>query len=482
MGIFLLSCVALIVGYFLYGFFIEKVFKINPQKKTPAVLYADGVDYVPLPIHKIFLIQFLNIAGSGPVFGAILGALYGPICLLWIVLGTVFAGAVHDYLSGMLSLRYKGRSVSFLMEKFFGTGFKCFFLIFLVFFLILVGAVFAMSPAQMLANETSSSFLFWIFTIFGYYFLATLLPIDKIIGRFYPYFALLLLGVTISLIGVLFTRGTSFYPNLTILNQHPDGLPIFPLMFVTIACGALSGFHATQSPMMARCLTNEKYGRPVFYGAMITEGVIALMWATLGMSFYQGSQHLYDALQNGGPIFVVSDIAKDFLGSVGGFLTVLSVVILSVTSGDTAFRSARLNLADVLHLSQKIIRNRLLLSIAVLLGGIGLCFIPLMSIWSYFGWANQLLATLTLWTCTLYLRRRHSLYVLTLLPALFMTVVCITYITYERIGLNLPLETARVIGISVSFLFFWVFVQKKRLFFYKGILKFEDQIKKKGHV
>ncbi len=461
MGLFLLSCAALIAGYFVYGAFIEKVFKINPSKRTPAVLYADGVDYVPLPTYKIFLIQFLNIAGLGPVFGAILGALYGPVCLLWIVLGSVFAGAVHDYLSGMLSLRYKGQSVTFLMEKFFGARFRGFFLIFLVFFLILVGAVFAMSPAQMLANETPPSFLFWICVIFGYYFLATLLPIDKIIGRFYPYFALLLLGVTVGLIAVLFTRGMPFYPDLTISNQHPAGLPIFPLMFVTIACGALSGFHATQSPMMARCLTNEKYGRPVFYGAMITEGIIALMWATLGMSFYQGSAHLYEAVQTGGPIFVVSAIAKDFLGSVGGFLTVLSVVILSITSGDTAFRSARLNLADVLHLPQKEVRNRLLLSAIVLLGGIGLCFIPLMSIWTYFGWANQLLATSTLWICTLYLRRRHTLYILTLLPALFMTSVCATYIAYEKIGFHLPLEVAQGIGIGTSLLFLLIFVWKR---------------------
>ncbi len=461
MGIFLLSCLALIMGYIFYGAFIEKIFKINPRKKTPALLYTDGVDYVPLPTYKIFLIQFLNIAGLGPVFGAILGALYGPVCLFWIVLGSIFAGAVHDYLSGMLSLRYKGQSITFLMEKFFGKQFKALFLIFLVFFLILVGAVFAMSPAQMLANETPPSFLFWICIIFLYYFLATLLPIDKIIGRFYPLFALLLLGVTVSLTFVLFFRGVDFYPNLSLTNQHPADLPIFPLMFVTIACGALSGFHATQSPMMARCLTNEKYGRPVFYGAMITEGVIALMWATLGISFYHGSPLLYEAVQKGGPIYVVSSIAKDFLGSFGGFLTVLSVVILSITSGDTAFRSARLSLADVLHMSQKDIRNRLVLSIFVLAGGIGLCFIPLMSIWTYFGWANQLLATSTLWICTLYLRRRNSLYILTLLPALFMTAVCTTYIAYEKIGLNLPLHMAQGIGIGVSILLLIVFLLRK---------------------
>lgn len=450
MLIFLLSCLLLVAGYALYGLFVEKIFKINPQRITPAVRYADGVDYVPLPTYKIFLIQFLNIAGLGPVFGAILGALYGPVCLFWIVLGSIFAGGVHDYLSGMLSLRYKGQSVTFLMEKFFGNRFKYFFLLFLTFFLLLVGAVFAMSPAQMLAEATKTPFLFWITVVFGYYFLATLLPIDKIIGRFYPLFALLLLCVTVLLISVLFTRDMPFYPNLSLTNQHPAGLPIFPIMFVTIACGALSGFHATQSPMMARCLTNEKYGRPVFYGAMITEGIIALMWATLGISFYQGSPDLWKAIQNGGPGHVVSEVAEQFLGSVGGFLTILSVVILSITSGDTAFRSARLNFADFLKYPQQKIRNRLMLSLFILGGGILLTLFDLTRIWTYFGWANQVLATLTLWICSLYLARKKKLYWITLLPAVFMTAVCATYIATEKIGFNIPLFFAQLFGITIA--------------------------------
>ncbi len=466
MLIFLVSCAFLILGYAFYGLIVEKIFKINPQRLTPALKYTDGVDYVPLPTYKIFLIQFLNIAGLGPVFGAILGALYGPVCLLWIVLGSVFAGAVHDYLSGMLSLRYKGQSITFLMEKFFGQRFKYFFLLFLTFFLLLVGAVFAMSPAQMLAQATHTSFSFWIIIVFGYYFLATLLPIDKIIGRFYPLFALLLLCVTVMLVSVLFTRDMPFYPNLSLMNQHPNKLPIFPLMFVTIACGALSGFHATQSPMMARCLTNEKYGRPVFYGAMITEGVIALMWATLGISFYQGSPELFNAIQKGGPGHVVSEIASNFLGSFGGLLTILSVVILSITSGDTAFRSARLTFADFLKYPQSKIKNRLILSILILSGGILLCFFDLTNIWTYFGWANQVLATLTLWICSLYLARKKKFYWITLLPALFMTAVCTTYISNEKIGFNMPIITAQWIGISFSlicsaFFFRYVFYIKK---------------------
>ena len=440
MILFLLATALLILGYAIYGAFVERVFGASQKRKTPAVQYADGVDYVVLPPLKIFLIQFLNIAGLGPVFGAILGAVYGPVCLLWIVFGSIFAGAVHDYLSGMLSVRYKGRSMVFLVEKFFGKKFKSAFMLFMAFFLLLVGAVFAMNPAQMLASISPLPFLVWIVVIFGYYFLATLLPIDKIIGRFYPIFALLLLGVTISLLFCLFKSGLNFYPDLSLSSQNPDGSSIFPVMFVTIACGALSGFHATQSPMMARCLGNEKLGRPIFYGAMITEGFVALIWATLGIAFYQNSEAL---------------------STVGSILTVLSIVVLSITSGDTAFRSARLTLAECFKIPQNQFNKRLIISILVLSAGIVLSFFNLTKLWTYFGWANQCMATITLWVCTIYLAQKQKLYWITLIPASFMSVVCISYILNQKIGLGLSLNSAVLISLLLTALMNIVFFKSK---------------------
>ena len=450
MTIFLLAVGALIVGYMLYGRLVEKVFKINEKAVTPAVSKCDNVDFMTLPTWRVFLIQFLNIAGLGPVFGAILGALYGPVALLWIVFGSIFAGGVHDYMAGMISVRNGGQSLVPLVEKYLGSKVKIMFLIFMVFFLLLLGSVFAMSPAQMLANMSQTPFVWWIIAIFGYYFLATLLPIDKIIGRFYPLFALLLIGVSVAMIAVLFMEDKAFYPNLTFANLHPKGLPIFPLMFVTIACGALSGFHATQSPLMARCLSNEKYGRSIFYGAMITEGIVALIWATLGIAFYQGSDGLNEVITQSGPGGVVSGVAKGYLGQIGGVLAVLSVVLLSITSGDTAFRSARLTIGDYWQKESKTLRKRLIISAVVLSGGIALSFFDVATIWVYFGWANQCLATITLWMATFYLYREHKKFWLTLLPAGFMTSVCVTYIMYDKIGFRLPLNWSITTGAIVA--------------------------------
>lgn len=462
MGLFLTACLLLIAGYAVYGYFVERVFGISKVRKTPAVQYADGVDYVVLPPLKIFLIQFLNIAGLGPVFGAILGAVYGPVCLLWIVFGCIFAGAVHDYLFGMMSLRYKGRSMVFFIEKFFGKKFKPVFMIFMAFFLLLVGAVFAMNPAQMLASISPVSFLTWITIIFAYYFLATLLPIDKIIGRFYPIFALLLLGVTGFLLFRLLSSGLDFYPTLSLSSQNPDGSGIFPVMFVTIACGALSGFHATQSPMMAKCIGNEKLARPIFYGAMITEGFVALIWATLGIAFYQNSIALQEAINLGGPGGVLSEISKSFLGSLGSILTVLSVVILSITSGDTAFRSARLTFAECFKIPQNDFTKRLFVSICVLGAGVGLSFFNLTKVWTYFGWANQCMAAITLWVCSIYLAQKNKLYWISLIPANFITIVCITYIFNQKIGLNIPLPYAAISGIVLTGICDILFLKKAK--------------------
>lgn len=462
MFVFLIAVIALILGYMIYGKIVEKNFAINEKAVTPAVAKCDGVDFMTLPTWRVFLIQFLNIAGLGPVFGAILGALYGPVALLWIVLGSIFAGGVHDYMAGMISVRNGGQSLVPLVEKYLGSRIKNVFLIFMVLFLLLLGSVFAMSPAHMLANLSETPFLAWIITIFGYYFLATLLPIDKIIGRFYPLFALLLIGVTFALMVVLFINGKDFYPELTFSNLHPKKLPIFPLMFVTIACGAISGFHATQSPLMARCLANEKYGRSIFYGAMITEGIVALIWATLGMAFYQGSEGLHSVITASGPGGVISDVANGYLGQVGGMLAVLSVVLLSITSGDTAFRSARLTIGDYWAKENQSLRKRLMISVIVLSGGIAMSFFNLTTIWTYFGWANQCLATIALWMATFYLYKEKRNFLMTLLPAGFMTSVCVTYIMYDKIGFRLPLNWSVITGILVAVLLVGCFIFKHR--------------------
>ncbi|MBE6452951.1 MAG: carbon starvation protein A [Alphaproteobacteria bacterium] len=460
MGVFFLALALLIGGYVIYGSIVERIFGANKNNVTPAIYKCDNVDFMILPSWRIFLIQFLNIAGLGPVFGAILGALYGPVALIWIVFGSIFAGAVHDYMSGMISVREGGKSLTSLVEKYMGAKIKSIFLVFMVLFLLLVGAVFAMSPAQMLADLSGSNFVWWIIAIFLYYFMATLLPIDKIIGRFYPLFALLLLVVTVSLLVVLLVNGGNLYPELTFKNMHPKGLSIFPLMFVTIACGAISGFHATQSPMMARCLANEKYGRPIFYGAMITEGVVALIWATLGMAFYQGSSVLGDAIAQKGPGGVVSEVANSYLGNIGGILAVLAVVLLSITSGDTAFRSARLTIGD--YIKNKGLFSRLIISIVVLSGGIALSFFNLTTIWTYFGWANQCLAMIALWMACCYLKVQKRNYWIVLLPAVFMTSVCVTYILHDKIGLSLPLNSSIIIAVITSLLFMVGFVIRKK--------------------
>ena len=448
MLIFILSAILLVFGYLIYGLFVEKILGISEKNKTPAVTQADGIDFVPLHPAKIFLIQFLNIAGVGPVFGAILGALYGPVCLIWIVFGSIFAGAVHDMLAGVISLRSQGQTMTFFVKRFFGTGFYFIFSVLLIFLLILVGSIFAQIPANILSSQTGITFGIWLGIIFAYYFLATLLPIDKIIGRFYPIFAFCLIISTILLLIVLFTKGIIFYPDLSTLNQNPNNVPIFPLMFITIACGAISGFHATQSPLMARCVTNEKYARPIFYGAMILEGFIALIWATLGIAFYQGTGGLNEALgPTGATGAVVSEISSSLLGKTGGILTLLSIIALTITSGDTALRSARLSMADVFKINQKKLSNRLLLTCLVLGISTLLAFIDLNMIWIYFGWSNQVLATIMLWTGTFYLHKKKKNFWISLLPALFMTSVCMTYLAYAEIFLNWDIINSRYFGV-----------------------------------
>ncbi len=456
---FFVSIAALLLGYFVYSKVVERIFVIDPARKTPAITEADGVDFVAMPAWKIFLIQFLNIAGLGPIFGAVAGAMWGPVAFLWIVLGSIFAGAVHDYFSGMLSLRHKGKSISEISGIYLGPGVKQFMRLFTVVLMIMVGAVFIMGPAKILDDMTGNfaGMTMWIWAIFAYYVLATLLPVDKIIGKLYPVFGFALLFMAVGISVVMVGRGLPI-PELTwasLGNQHhdPDAFPIFPMVFITIACGAISGFHATQSPLMARCMTNEKQGRPIFYGAMITEGIVALIWAAVGMCFYGGTSGLNDVMvQNqGNAAFVVNDISISLLGTLGGFLALLGVVAAPITSGDTAFRSARIIVADFLRYKQGPIKNRLFITVPLFAAGYVLTLIDFGIVWRYFAWTNQTLATVVLWTITAYLIRERKNYWVTLIPSIFMTTVVVSYLLQAPEGFHLPADISYWTGIVVAF-------------------------------
>ena len=451
---FILSIVILILGYLFYSRFIERIEGIDPERQTPAYKLSDGVDYVPLPWWRAFLIQFLNIAGLGPIFGAMAGAMWGPVAFLWIVLGSVFAGAVHDYFSGMLSVRHNGLSITEIVGIYLGKEVKQFMRGFTVVLMVLVGAVFIMGPAGILAGITphSLNMTFWVWVVFTYYVLATLLPIDKIIGKIYPLFGFALLFMAIGLITALIVKGYKI-PELTfptLRNFHVDAekFPVFPMMFITIACGAISGFHSTQSPLMARCIKNETLGRRVFYGAMISEGIVAMIWAAIGMSFYGGIRELNDMMtaHEGNAAYLVNEISNSLLGKFGGIIALLGVVAAPITSGDTAFRSARLIVADFLKLKQGTIKNRLLISIPLFLIGFLITRIDFSVIWRYFAWSNQTLAMVVLWTITVYLLQSGKIYWVTLIPALFMTAVTVTYIFFAPEGFSLPGVISYVIG------------------------------------
>lgn len=453
---FTIALAILILGYFTYGKFISRVFGEDPSRPTPVTHMADGVDYVELPAWKIFLIQFLNIAGLGPIFGAIMGVMYGPAAFLWIVFGTIFAGAVHDYMSGMLSLRSNGASLPEIVGAQLGKGVKTVMRVFALLLMILVGAVFVYNPADLLAMLTPDHLdkLFWIVVIFAYYMLATLLPVDKLIGKLYPIFGVALIFMAVGIMVTLYIHGDAmpevwegFYNH----KANPEANPIFPMMFVSIACGAISGFHATQSPMMARCMTSERYARPVFYGAMVTEGIVALIWAAAAIAFTGGYDGLQQYLGTGSPAVLVNDISKTWLGAFGGVLAVLGVIAAPITSGDTALRSARLIAADFLSLNQRKIAKRLLVSIPIF----AICFIimlmPYDALWRYFAWCNQVLSVFTLWTITVWLARHGKQYVVTLLPALFMTIVTVTYIFFAPEGFGALTDT--LWGFSISYKF-----------------------------
>ncbi len=430
---FAICLVVLVASYFLYGKLLDRVVGIDPAADVPSKTHYDGVDYIPLPRWRIFLVQLLNIAGTGPIFGAILGACYGPVAFLWITLGGIFMGAMHDYLAGVISLRNEGRSLPQIIGKYLGSGLHRFSLVMIPVLMVLVGGVFIVTPAKVLTGMTEVPYLVWVGIIIVYYFIATVLPVDKVIGKVYPLFGTALIIMALSMFGLLICGDYSI-PELTSFdNMHfnAENLPIIPTLFISIACGAISGFHATQSPLMARCMTNEKQSRPIFFGAMIAESVIALIWAAIAMAFWGGVEGLNNFMvENGSDAgLAVSTISVTALGALGGILTLLGVVAAPITSGDTAFRSARLIVADMLGIEQRSIIKRLLVSLPLFALGIGIAFIDFDIIWRYFAWSNQALSVLTLWMITAWLSRKHSNYVmLSLIPAMFMTYVCSAFV------------------------------------------------------
>ncbi|SDW30568.1 Carbon starvation protein CstA [Lutibacter oricola] len=453
---FLICIGVLIAGYFIYGTYVERKFEIDINRKTPAITKEDGVDYVPLKLRKIFLIQFLNIAGLGPIFGAIAGALWGPVAFIWIVFGCIFAGSVHDYFSGMLSIRHDGESIPEIVGTYLGNGVKHFMRIFAVVLLILVGVVFVKGPATILQELTGVSVTILVAVIFVYYLLATMIPIDKLIGKIYPIFGLSLLIMAVGLFIAVMFQGYTI-PELTpenLINMHsnPDKYPIFPMLFITIACGAISGFHATQSPLMARCISNEAHGKKIFFGAMITEGIVALIWAAVAMAFFGGVRELGATMAEEGhnAAWAVNIICNTMLGKIGGILAIFGVVAAPITSGDTAFRSARLTIADSFNINQGSLVKRLMVTIPIFLIGLALTQINFAIIWRYFGWSNQMLATIVLWAAAVYMKTQGKKAWFILIPAAFMTAVVTTYILVAPEGFQLNYTLSYSVGILVS--------------------------------
>lgn len=452
------ACLALLIGGFaIYSKVTEKVFQPD-DRKTPALSMTDGSDYVPMGTARIFLIQLLNIAGLGPIFGALAGACWGPSVFLWITFGTLLGGGVHDYMVGMMSMRHKGASVSELTGTYLGTAMKQIMRVFSVVLLVLVGVSFSTGPANLLAMLTPQILdaKFWLIVVLVYYFIATFVPIDKVIGKIYPIFGICLIVMALGVGGAILI-GDYHIPEITLANLHPAGTPVWPTMFISVACGAISGFHATQSPLMARCLTNEKDGRNVFYGAMVAEGIIALIWAAAGVAFYNGTGGLQEALANGQSA-VVYEICFTLLGPVGAVIAMIGVIACPISSADTAYRSARLTLADWFKYDQKPVKNRLILTIPLLAVGAVLTQIDVQIIWRYFSWSNQTLAMIALWAASVYLFRRKRMYWITALPATFMSAVSCTYILMAKEGFQLSTAISYPIGLIFAAICLGTFV------------------------
>lgn len=453
---FIVCLAVLVAAYFLYGGALSRIAKLDKSADVPSKSMYDGVDYMPLPRWRIFLIQLLNIAGTGPIFGAILGACYGPVAFLWITLGGIFMGAMHDFFAGVISLRHGGKSLPETIGIYLGGGMRKFSLVVIPILMVLVGGVFIVTPSEILASMTNIPYLAWVAIIIVYYFVATVMPVDKIIGKIYPLFGAALIIMALAMLGVVLFGGYDM-PELTSLeNMHykADKLPIVPTLFISIACGAISGFHATQSPLMARCMTSETQARPIFFGAMIAESIIALIWAAVAMAFFGGVEGLNGWMAENGDKagLAVSTISVATLGVAGSILALLGVVAAPITSGDTAFRSARLIVADMLNFDQRPIWKRLAVSLPLFAAGVGIAFIDFDVIWRYFAWSNQALSVLTLWMITAWLMRRRSRFVLlALIPALIMTYICASFVfvSNQFVGMG-SVDAAYIYGGAVT--------------------------------
>ncbi|WP_302016069.1 carbon starvation CstA family protein [Acidaminococcus intestini] len=445
-------CLAiLILGYFIYGGYVESCFRPPiDDRKTPAYRLEDGVDYVPMGTGRVFLIQLLNIAGLGPIFGALAGAMWGPAVFLWITFGTVFAGGVHDFISGLLSERNDGASISEIVGKYLGDTMRHIMRGFSVILLILVGVAFTTGPAGLLTKITTQSFNFWLVVLLIYYFIATFLPIDKVIGKLYPFFGFCLIFMAVGVGTMLFVKGYTI-PEISFTNMHPKGTPIWPIMFITVACGAISGFHSTQSPLMARCIKSERECHKIFYGAMVCEGIIALIWAAAGTTFYDGTQGLAKAFVTyKGAGGVVYDICSGLMGTVGTIIAMIGVIACPVSSADTAFRSARYTICDWFKIDQHTVASRLKLSIPIIAVGGILTQVDVTILWRYFSWTNQTLAVFVLWAGAMYLLANKGNYVIALVPGTFMSAVSCTYILMAKEGLGLSTSIAYPAGIAVA--------------------------------
>ncbi len=460
---FVICLVVLVIGYLLYGRFVDKVFGPD-DRKTPAIEYHDGVDCIPMNTWKALLIQLLNIAGTGPIFGAIMGACFGPVVFLWIILGAILGGGVHDFMCGMISERNRGASIAELSGKYLGKPALYIMRAFSVLLLLLTGTVFVTSPAALISRFTPGLAMnFWVAVILLYYVLATLVPIDKLIGKVYPAFGVILIIMAVSIVVGIIIHPQYVAPNLQLANLHPDGLPIWPYMFVTVACGAISGFHSTQSPIIAKCIKTERDGRKIFYGAMILESVIALVWAAGSLAYYGQTGTLKEAISELGQSGAVYDISYGMLGTIGGLLAVIGVVVCPITSGDTAFRSARLILAEWTGLDQKPIKNRLIVTIPILAIGAVLTQLDFDVLWRYFSWSNQTLAMIALWVACAYFMKNKKPFALTLvtaLPATFMSAVSMTYILMAKEGFGLGSSIAYPVGVIFAAALFAIYVVK----------------------
>jgi carbon starvation protein CstA len=458
---FLSSLIVLVLGFLFYSKYVEKQINLEDTRKTPAYEMEDGVDFMPMPTWKVLLVQFLNIAGLGPVFGALMGALYGPVAFLWVTIGCVLGGATHDYVSGMISLKHNGASLSEIHGRYLGKNVQKLMRFLTVFFCIIVGVVFVSGPAALLAQIIPGGFSirFWIAIIFIYYFLATVLPINVIIGNLYPIFGACLAIMALGVGGGIIIGGYTI-PEVQFANLHPSNIPMWPMMFVTIACGAISGFHATQSPMMARCLKSVKSGRSVFYGAMIIEGVVALIWVAAGLAFYNGVSGLSEVLGNGGAATAVFQISRSLLGTIGGGLAIIGVIVCPITTGDTAFRSARLMLSEILDYPQKTIKSRLIIAVPMFIIGIFLTFVQFPILWRYMGWLTQAFAMVTLWASSVFIYNEGKNHYITTLPAIFMSAVSISYILQAPEGFKLNPLFSNVVGITFALTCAFVFYFK----------------------